>query len=326
MNGYVVITPVRNEAARFPRTVESMLRQTVRPIRWVIVDDGSTDGTEHLAEEAAARQDWIRVLHRKDRGHRLPGRGVMEAFHEGCALVSDLTWDFLVKLDGDLAFEPNYFERCLSHFRTEPRLGIGGGVVCTRVGNRLIPEAPDDPLFHVRGAVKMYRRECWEDIGGLIRLPGWDTVDELKANMLGWHTRTFPELQVEQLKDTGSADGRWHNWVKNGLANYVACYHPLFMLAKCIRRAANFPWLIGGVALGWGYLSGYWRRFPRGGDAAFIAYVRQQQWNHLCGRPSLWSYRLNTIGAEDEAGLSPDAEGAASSPPTHSADGPRSRA
>ncbi|MCX7868258.1 MAG: glycosyltransferase family 2 protein [Limisphaera sp.] len=302
MSDYVVITPVRNEAERFPRTIASMLAQTRRPARWVIVDDGSTDGTGQLAEDAAREHDWIRVLHRTDRGRRLPGTGVMEAFHEGCILTADVSWEYLVKLDGDLAFAPDYFARCLEHFEKDPRLGIGGGLVCKRVGERLIVEAADDPAFHVRGATKIYRRACWEQIGGLLPLPGWDTVDELKANMLGWSTRTFPELKVEQLKDTGSADGRWRNWIKNGLANYVACYDPLFMLAKCFRRGLHRPYLMAGLGLGWGYLSGYLRRLPRVEDPSFRRYVRQQQRNLLRGRPSLWSLRLQVEPADAESG------------------------
>lgn len=303
MGDYVVITPVRNEAGRFPRTIDSMVAQTRRPLRWVIVDDGSGDGTGQLADAAAQRHDWIRVLHRADRGRRLSGAGVMDAFHEGCALVADLAWDYLVKLDGDLAFPPDYFARCLEHFERDPCLGIGGGVICRRMERGLVVEAPDDPAFHVRGATKIYRRACWEEIGGLIRLPGWDTVDELMANMRGWRTRTFPELMVEQLKETGSADGRWQNWVKNGLANYVARYHPLFMLAKCLRRFLRCPWSGSALALGWGYLSGYLERFPRVEDPAFRQFVWRQQLDHLCFRSSLWSKRLARL-QPDRAPLS----------------------
>jgi glycosyltransferase involved in cell wall biosynthesis len=289
---YVVITPVRNEKAHFPKTIASMVAQTVRPLRWVIVNDGSSDGTGVLADQAARAHDWIQVVHRPDRGRRLPGSGVMQAFIEGCTLVANLSWRFLVKLDGDLAFAPEYFEHCLAHFEHDPRLGIGGSIICTRVGDRLVPEAPDDPAFHVRGATKIYRRTCWEQIGGLIALPGWDTVDELRANMLGWRTRTFPELQVEQLKSTGSADGRWRNGVKNGVANYVACYHPAFMLGKCLRRALQRPYLFGGLALAWGYFGACVKRLPRVQDPEFRRYVRRQQWRCLWRRPSLWSERL----------------------------------
>lgn len=286
---YVVITPVRNEGGRFGRTVASMESQEQRPARWVIVNDGSTDSTGQIADAAAGRHDWIRVIHRPDRGRRLPGTGVMETFYDGLEAMGDLSWDCLVKLDGDLAFAPDYFKRCLGKFAENTRLGIGGGMVCCRRGGQLVSEVSHDPPFHVRGATKMYRRACWEQIGGLICLPGWDTVDELKANMLGWQTRTFADLAVEQLKATGTADGAWQNWIKNGLANYVTGYHPLFMLAKCCRRSLRYPWLMSGLALGWGYLSGYLKRLPRVEDPAFKRYVWRQQWNHLRFRTSLWS-------------------------------------
>lgn len=285
---YVVITPVRNEAGRFDATIRSVVGQTLRPTRWMIVDDGSCDGTGQVADAAAAAHPWIRVIHRPDRGARSPGHGVMEAFYAGFSALDVSDWEFLVKLDGDLAFEADYFERCLEKFRSDPRLGIGGGLICRRHGNALVAESAGDPAFHVRGATKIYRRACWEQIGGLIRLPGWDTVDELKANMLGWETGTFADLRIEQLKGTGTADGLWRNWVKNGLANYVARYHPLFMLAKCCRRALGCPWGLAGLALGWGYIRGYIRRLPRVEDPTFVRYVQRQQLNKLLGRSSLW--------------------------------------
>ncbi len=288
MSDYVVITPVRNEVDRFPRTIASMVSQTRRPARWVIVDDGSTDGTGAVAEDAAGEHDWIRVLHRPDRGRRLPGTGVMEAFHEGCLLVADLSWEYLAKLDGDLAFAPDYFARCLEHFEKDPRLGIGGGQVCKRVGDRLVVETADDPAFHVRGATKIYRRACWEEIGGLVRAPGWDSIDELKANMLGWHTRTFPDLKIRQLKDTGSADSHWQNWTKNGLANYITGYHPLFLGLKCIKRLFKPPYVIGSVGLAWGYCKGYLLGVAPAAERELIRYVRRQQLNKLLLRPSLW--------------------------------------
>jgi len=289
---YVVITPVRNEARHFSATVKSVVRQTLRPALWVIVDDGSTDGTGAIADETVIEYPWVRVVHRADRGSRASGSGVMQAFYDGLTQVNLQNWEFMVKLDGDLAFEPDYFARCLAHFENDPCLGIAGGLVCKRFNGRLIPEAPDDPAFHVRGATKIYRRACWEQIGGLVALPGWDTVDELKANMLGWRSLTFPEVQVEQLKGTGSADGRWRNWVKNGVANYVACYHPAFMLGKCLRRALQRPYLLVSLALAWGYFGSYIKRLPRVQDPEYRRYVRQQQWKCLWRQHSLWSERL----------------------------------
>ena len=149
-------------------------------------------------------------------------------------------------------------------------------------------EVKSDPKFHVRGATKIYRRECWNQIGGLLRAPGWDTVDELKANMVGWETRTFNDLKLLQHKDTGSADGAWRNWVKNGLANYISAYHPLFMLAKCFKRTFSRPYFLSAAGLAFGFASGYVRRVPRIEDSSLARYIRGQQLRKLTFRPSIW--------------------------------------
>jgi len=285
---YAVVTPVRNEEAHFAETIASMVDQTVRPQIWVIVDDGSKDKTGVIAERAAARHPWIRVLHRTDRGFRQQGGGVIMAFYDGYELCKDLAWEFLVKLDGDLSFDKMYFESCFGQFAADPKLGIGGGTVCRREGVELVTEVRGDPKFHVRGATKIYRRACWQQIEGLLKAPGWDTVDELKANMLGWETRTFNDFKLQQHKDTGSADGAWRNWVKNGMANYVSAYHPLFMLAKCCKRTFSRPYLVGGLGLAYGFTSGYLRQVPRIEDQPLMEYVRKQQIRKLMFRSSLW--------------------------------------
>jgi glycosyltransferase involved in cell wall biosynthesis len=286
---YAIIIPARNEAQYLDFTIESVRSQTLRPTVMVIVDDGSSDGTDEVAKRAAAQSDWIRVVNRSDRGYRKPGGGVIDAFYEGYAQISSVDWEFVVKLDGDLSFGPDYFERCIARFQKDPKLGIGGGIVCKKVGDQLIPESTVDPAFHVRGATKIYRRQCWEQIGGLIHAAGWDTVDEVKANMLGWVTYSFPEIRIYHYRPAGEAQGLWKNWVKNGVANYIAGYHPLFMLFKCIRRFPCKPYAISSVALMMGFLSGYIKKVPQVADKEFIRYFQQQQLRRLTLRKSLWS-------------------------------------
>lgn len=286
---YIVVTPVRNEQANFSTTIESLVAQTIRPLEWLIVNDGSNDHTGSVANAAAAQHSWIRVVHRSDRGFRQPGTGVIEAFYDGLAAIQNSNWEYLVKLDGDLAFAPNYFERCFERFRQHARLGIAGGLICRQHGDTFVADSAGDPEFHVRGATKIYRRECWEQIGGLIKMPGWDTVDELKANMLGWKTCTFQDLEIRQLKDTGSADGSWRNSVKNGLANYVAGYHPVFMAVKCAKRLFARPYGIGAGGLAWGFINGYLNGRARIRDSELIRYVREQQLRRLTLRSSIWN-------------------------------------
>jgi poly-beta-1,6-N-acetyl-D-glucosamine synthase len=291
MNGvnFVVISPLRNEEHFLPQTVRCMAAHTVRPAEWILVDDGSTDTTGNVVDDAARRFPWIKAIHRKDRGFRQAGGGVIEAFDDGLGAVTNAGWEFIAKFDGDLTFGADYFERCLDNFATDQKLGIAGGTICNEVNGVLVTESKIDPAFHVRGATKIYRRECWDQIGGLIRAPGWDTVDEVKANMLGWTTRTFPDLKLVHHRPAGGAYGTWSNLVKNGRANYVAGYHPLFMLLKCLRRSLERPYFIEGLGLWVGFLGAYLNRVPKVGDKDVIKYFRRQQMNRLLDRKSLWT-------------------------------------
>jgi poly-beta-1,6-N-acetyl-D-glucosamine synthase len=286
---YIIISPVRNETEHLPKNIEAVASQTILPTKWILVDDGSSDTTGELIDLAQRRYNWIRAVHRPDRGYRVAGSGVMEAFFDGYNQVNNESWDFLVKLDGDVTFEPDYFEQCFSRFAAEPRLGIAGGLICNPVNGILRPEAKSDPLFHVRGATKIYKRACWEAIGGLPKAAGWDTVDEVKANMLGWHTRTFQDIKIVHHRLTGAAYGTWSDWVKNGRASYFAGYHPLFMAMKCLSRALRKPYGVAGVGLGVGFCHAYAKRLPRIEDPQLIRYFHREQMKRLFFRKSLWA-------------------------------------
>lgn len=140
----------------------------------------------------------------------------------------------------------------------------------------------------MRGATKIYRKACWDLLSGLWTAPGWDTIDEVKAQRLGWQTRTFRGLHLTQHRPTGKADGFWKVLVKYGRANYIAGYHPLFMLCKCARRLVRKPYVVGSAGLMYGFVTGYTKQVPRLDDRATIVYLRQQQMNRLLGGPSIW--------------------------------------
>jgi biofilm PGA synthesis N-glycosyltransferase PgaC len=284
---YVIVTPARNEGRAIEETIVSIIHQTVLPLEWVIVDDGSEDESVEILDRYARKYSWITVVHRRNRGFRQPGRGVVEAFDDGYRSVKNHNWEYVVKLDADLVLEQDYFERCLKEFELDSNIGIAGGTVYELQNGQ--PKMEPIPPFHVRGATKIYRRACWDQLGGLVPAPGWDTLDEVKANMLGWHTRSFSHIRVLQRRATGSNDGVWRDYVKNGRANYVAGYHPLFLFLKCIRRLVRPPYVIGSFGLAFGFAAAYLRRLPQVDDPELIHYLRGEQRRMMLGKASLWS-------------------------------------
>jgi poly-beta-1,6-N-acetyl-D-glucosamine synthase len=283
---YVVVTPVRDEEAYLPLTIESIVKQTVRPRQWLIVDDGSRDRTGNIIAEAAKTYPWIRGVRRQDRGYRKWGGGIIEAFYDGFHASSCKDWEFMCKLDGDLSFEPGYFEAAFRKFAECPKLGIGGGMLYHV--DEGIKTLETHPLFHVRGGAKIYRRECWDAIDGLWIGPGSDTVDDVKANMLGWTTQSFPDLLINHHRWTGEAYGRWGGLAKNGRTDYVSGYHPLFLAAKALVRLPQRPYVLGSIALLYGYMKALIEGAPQVDDPQLIEYLRRQQLAKLIGRETIW--------------------------------------
>jgi glycosyltransferase involved in cell wall biosynthesis len=283
---YVIISPVRDEEEHVEELLRSVVGQTARPAEWIFVDDGSTDKTAEILDRCCAQYPWVRVIHRVNRGYRKAGGGVMEAFYDGYSALRCSDWNFLVKLDGDLSLEPNYFEKCFDHFAADPQLGIGGGEIYHKIGGRL--QLEHNPHFHVRGATKIYSRACWDAIGGLWPAAGWDTIDEVRANMLGWKTYSFSDLRLLHHRFTGAADGLIRDRIKYGEICYVSGYHPLFVLARCFYRLVQKPYLIGSFATLYGFLRAHWTRPPRVEDPPFISYIRSQQLRRLFGLQTIW--------------------------------------
>lgn len=284
---YVIITTIRDEEKYIENTLASVTRQTVKPVEWIIVNDGSTDNTGKIVDNFAQAYPWIQIIHRENRGFRKAGGGVMEAFYDGYNSIKSQNWDFIVKLDGDVSFDDDYFEKCFREFDKDLKLGIGGGDVIYKIDGKL--EVENTHIFHVRGATKIYRKECWNAIGKLIMAPGWDTLDELKANMLDWKTRSFPEVKLVHHRSTGQVDGVWRNWIKNGFANYISGYHPLFMCFKCLKKIFQKPYIVGSMGLFSGFIKGYIKRIPQIDDKELINYIRQQQLRKLTFRKSIWN-------------------------------------
>lgn len=283
---YVVITPVRDEERHIEKTILSMAAQTMPPLRHIVVNDGSHDRTGEIIDAYARRFPWLTALHRQDRGYRNSAGGEIDAFYFGFRSLGAAPWEYIVKLDGDLSFDADYFERMIALFSADLRLGMASGVIYNLINGSL--QLEHTPRFHVRGAAKMYRRACWEAMNGMYAMNGWDTLDDVKANMLGWRTGNFPDLRIVHYRPTGQAVGMWKNAIKNGQGSYIAGYHPLYMLVKCVKRIVRHPIVVESVGLLYGFIGSYIAKPPRVDDKKLIAYLRRQQLNRLLFRQTIW--------------------------------------
>jgi poly-beta-1,6-N-acetyl-D-glucosamine synthase len=249
---FVVISPVRNEGKHLPHTIQSMVAQTLRPELWVIVNDGSADDTVAQIEVAAREHSWIKILHRKDRGFRKTGGGVIEAFNEALPLMQKLSWDVIVKLDCDLSFDARYFEQLVMKFAEDARLGIASGVYLEEHSTGWEPVVM--PAYHAAGACKVVRRQCFEDIGGFVQNRGWDTVDEIRAIAKGWKTGHFADLEMKHWKPEGSGIGQWRTNIMLGEIFYLTGGDEVFFVAKVLRRFLRPPFIVAGFAMLLGYI------------------------------------------------------------------------
>jgi glycosyltransferase involved in cell wall biosynthesis len=297
---YVLVSPCRDEAAFIRRTLDSVAAQTVPPALWVVVDDGSTDGTPGILAEYAARLPWLTVVRRDDRGARSVGPGVVEAFYHGLATVDLDRFDYVCKLDMDLVLPPRYFELLMERMEREPRLGSVSGkpwFVREDTGE-LVPEEMGDEMSV--GASKFYRVACFREIGGFVRYVMWDGIDCHRSRMLGWMAEASGDeaLRFVHLRPMGSSHkGIWHGRVRTGLGQYFMGTSPIYYLASVVYRLPKHPVLLGSLAMAWGWLKAVVTRAPRYPDPAFRAFLRRYQLDCLLRGKRAATERANREGA-----------------------------
>jgi poly-beta-1,6-N-acetyl-D-glucosamine synthase len=264
---YALVTPVHNEERFIREMILSVMTQNPRPDKWIIIDDGSTDRTREIIE-GFQNIDILQVVHLPPKHRRAPGGEGVIGHALRCLNITD--YDFLARFDADIVLDDNYISNILEEFRRAPSLGIAGGglYVLTSNGQHLEKQ----PQCHVRGALKMYRRECFEDIGGIEHYIGWDTLDETRAWIKGWTTRSFPQYRAIHRRPTGAGLSlARHSW-QLGKADYMNWAHPLFVTLK----AAKFHPLKGGAFLS-GFISCYVMRVERVADKRVKLYRRRYQ-------------------------------------------------
>ena len=284
---YVLVTPVRDEEATIGRTIASVVKQSILPAEWVIVSDGSTDGTDEIVRRASAEHPWIRLLRLEPR----PGRSFAAVVHNterGIRHLETSGYRFLGLLDSDVEFQADYFEQVMSRFHAEPKLGLAGGVV---IDIGLPRDRFPRNRIDVPGAVQFFRRTCFEKIGGLVPIPegGWDGMTCAMARMHGYETRLFTDLVVDHLKPRNIAEGNMvrRKW-QMGVRDYAAGYHPLFEAVKCVSRLKDPPLVIGAAAWWVGYCTAVLQQRPRIVPPEVVAHIRSEQWERL-GRTFGWN-------------------------------------
>ena len=277
---YVIVTPARDEAAFIEQLIWSVVAQTAVPLKWVIVSDGSTDGTDEIVSRYASLHPWIHLLRMPERSVR-SFAGKAHAFNAGLEVVKDLPYQAIASLDADLTFDPQYFEFLLGRLSADPLLGL--------VGTPFEEEGRTyDYRFvsieHVSGACQLFRRECFEEVGGYVPVEsgGVDHIAVLTARMLGWHTRTYVEKILHHHRKQGSANrSALRDKYRIGKLDYTLGSHPLWELFRSAYQMSRPPYAIGGLLILCGYFITMARGVPRSVSRELVHFRQSEQKERL---------------------------------------------
>lgn len=259
-------------------TLDSVIAQSMRPAKWVIVDDGSTDETPAILSEYQARHPWIEVITRDNRGRRSVGPGVIEAFYQGYGAVRPDDYEFLCKLDLDLRIPPRYFEILMDRMKADPKIGTCSGKPYVEEGGYLVFERQGDDVSV--GMTKFYRVSCFKAVGGFVREVMWDGIDCHRCRMLGWIACSWdePELRFVHLRPMGSSQQSVYvGRMRHGYGQYFMGTGLLFMAASAASRLNQKPYVLGSLAMLWGWLRSALKRLPRYDNPEFRHFLRHYQ-------------------------------------------------
>jgi len=279
---YVLVTPARNEEAFIEKTIETVIRQTFLPVKWVIVNDGSTDTTGSIAEEYAANHDWIEVVNLPIRRERNFAAKVY-AFNAGQERLKNTQYEIIGNLDADVALDEDHFEFLLNKFKEDSHLGVAGTIFREEGGYSSETDSFEGQN-HVSGQCQVFRRQCFEEIGGYFanKAGGIDWIAVTTARMMGWKTRSYREKSFFHYRHLGTAErGVLASSFSYGEKDYYLGGHPVWELFRVIYRLTQPPYLLNGLALGLGYGWAVLRRVKRPVSKELIAFHRGEQMRKL---------------------------------------------
>ena len=277
---YVLITPARNEEAYIGRTIQSVISQTILPRKWVIVSDGSTDRTDQIVQEHLASNPWmkfVRMPERRDRNFA----GKVFCFNAGYESLRNDEYDIIGNLDADISFGPDYFEFLLEKFASQPGLGVAGTPF---VEDGFQYDYRFVNIEHVSGACQVFRRKCFEDIGGYtpIKGGGIDWVAVTTARMRGWGTRTFTEKSCLHHRKIGTGKSKiLLSWFRFGKQDYYLGGHPVWEVFRCLYQLKSKPYVVSSLMLFSGYLWAYFAKQERPISPELIQFRRKEQMQRL---------------------------------------------
>jgi glycosyltransferase involved in cell wall biosynthesis len=257
---YVVVSPVKDEEKHIERTLKSMVAQAKTPKMWIIVDDHSSDRTAEIVESYAHSHPFIKLVRSNGSRPRQTGIAEVLAFNRGFEALEGMTFDLLVKLDGDLSFDADYFQRLVAEFASDPSLGIASGSYMEKAGGEW--REVKMPAYHAAGASKVVRRECFQGIGGFVSERGWDTADEIQAMARGWKTTHFPALKMKHWKPEGTGMGLIRTSFMHGEIYYRTRGGFLTFALKALKRLKERPVVVGALAMCFGYIRACIKQVP----------------------------------------------------------------
>jgi poly-beta-1,6-N-acetyl-D-glucosamine synthase len=279
--GYVLMTAAYNEEENIGKAIESVLSQTRLPNCWVIVSDGSSDGTDDIVQNYAREHEFIRFL----RIMRRPGRSFgskVRALRAGAKLLEGVAYDFIGNLDADVTVGRSYFEELLSRLEQDSSIGLAGGFVVEAMDGEF-RDRRQNRTYSVAHAAQLVRRDCYEVIGGyaVLEFGGEDWHAQTSAKMKGWKVQAFPDLKIYHHRHTGEADNLLRHKFRQGRMDYSFGSDPLFEAFKCGRRLPDKPFIVGGLSRFLGFCWSWFRRDERPVSAEFIKFLRDEQRQRL---------------------------------------------
>lgn len=278
---YVLVTPAKNEEEYIGHTIQSVIKQTIKPIKWVIVSDGSTDKTDSIVNKYLKDYEFIELITAESQGKRNFGSKVY-AFNEGYKRVQNLNYSYIGNLDADVSFQRNYFEEILKIHRENPKLGLAGGIIQELINGVYVTQTINKNS--VAGAIQLFKKQCFDDIGGYkpISVGGIDALAEIMAKFKGWNVRNYEQFKVLHHRRVAIRnDAILNARMRQGRMFYKLGYHPLFHLLRCASRFKENPFMIGSIFLIIGFFKASIKNEEYALDENVRKFLHKEQMNYL---------------------------------------------